>query len=91
MLKGSARIPYIKTQSGQRRYDVQTYLGNSKPNTTICYCRVSSHKQTGDLQRQVAFMQQQYPNAEIITDVASGLNYRRKGLATILERLHQRR
>ena len=34
-------------------------------------------------------MQQQYPNAEIITDVASGLNYRRKGLATILERLHR--
>ena len=82
-------IPSIKTQSGQRRYDVQTYLGNSKPNTTICYCRVSSHKQTGDLQRQVAFMQQQYPNAEIITDVASGLNYRRKGLASILERLHR--
>ena len=82
-------IPYIKTQGGQRRYDVQTYLGNSKPNTTICYCRVSSHKHTGDLQRQVAFMQQQYPNAQIITDVASGLNYRRKGLATILERLHE--
>ena len=82
-------IPSIKTQSGQRRYDVQTYLGNSKPSSTVCYCRVSSHKQTGDLQRQVAFMQQQYPNAEIITDVASGLNYRRKGLATILERLHQ--
>ena len=54
-------IPSIKTQSGQRRYDVQTYLGNSKTSTTICYCRVSSHKQSGDLQRQVAFMQQQYP------------------------------
>ena len=82
-------IPSIKTQSGQRRYDVQTYLGNSKPSSTVCYCRVSSHKQTGDLQRQVAFMQQHYPDAEVITDVASGLNYRRKGLATILERLHQ--
>ena len=82
-------IPSIKTQSGQRRYDVQTYLGNSKPRSTVCYCRVSSHKQTGDLQRQVAFMQQHYPDAEVITDVASGLNYRRKGLATILERLHQ--
>ena len=34
-------------------------------------------------------MQQQYPNAEIITDVASGLNYRRKGLASILERIHR--
>ena len=82
-------IPYIKTQSGQRRYDVQTYLGNSKPNTIICYCRVSSHKQTGDLQRQVAFMQQHYPDAEVITDVASGLNYRRKGLTSLLERLHR--
>ena len=25
-------------------------------------------------------MQQHYPGAEVITDVASGLNYRRKGL-----------
>ena len=81
-------IPSIKTESGQRRYDVQTYLSNSKPQTTLCYCRVSSNKQTGDLQRQVAFMQEHYPGAEVITDVASGLNYRRKGLATILERLH---
>ena len=77
-------IPSIRTQSGQRRYDVQTYLGKSKNSTTICYCRVSSHKQTSDLRRQVAFMQEHFPNAEVITDVASGLNYRRKGLATIL-------
>ena len=82
-------IPSIRTQSGPRRYDVETYLGKSKNSTTICYCRVSSHKQTGDLQRQVAFMQEHFPNAEVITDVASGLNYRRKGLATILERLHR--
>ena len=82
-------IPSIKTQSGQRRYDVQTYLGKSKTSTTICYCRVSSHKQTADLQRQVAFMQEHFPNAKVITDVASGLNYRRKGLASILERIHR--
>ena len=81
-------IPSIRTQSGQRRYDVQSYLGKSKNSTTICYCRVSSHQQTGDLQRQVAFMQEHFPNAEVITDVASGLNYRRKGLAAILERIH---
>ena len=78
-------IPSIRAQSGQRRYDVQTYLGNSKPMTTICYCRVSSNKQTGELQRQVAFMQEHYPGAEVITDVASGLNYRRKGLATVVK------
>jgi predicted site-specific integrase-resolvase len=27
-----------------------------------------------------------YPQAEIITDIASGLNYKRKGLKTLLER-----
>ena len=32
-------------------------------------------------------MQQQYPNAEIITDVASGLNYRRKGDVIIAVRI----
>ena len=39
--------------------------------------------------RQVAFMRERYPNAEIIRDVGSGLNFRRKGLLAILERLHQ--
>ena len=82
-------IPSIRTQSGQRRYDVRSYLGKSKNSTTIRYCRVSSHKQTGGLQRQAAFMQEHFPNAEVITDAASGLNYRRRGLATILERIHQ--
>ena len=34
-------------------------------------------------------MQEHYPGAEVITDIASGLNYRRKGLTAILERLHR--
>ena len=34
-------------------------------------------------------MRERYPDAEIIRDVGSGLNFRRKGLLAILERLHQ--
>ena len=30
-----------------------------------------------------------YPDAEIVTDVAGGLNWQRKGLLSILERLHR--
>ena len=83
------KIPHYRNAAGQRLYDVDSYLqGNQEPET-VCYCRVSSHKQTGDLQRQVAFMQQQYPNAEIITDVGGGLNFQRKGLVSLLERLHR--
>ena len=34
-------------------------------------------------------MRQLYPDAEIVTDVAGGLNWQRKGLLSILERLHR--
>ena len=82
-------IPSIRTQSGQRRYDVQSYLGKSKNSTTICYCRVSSAKQRDGLARQVAFMRERYPNAEIVSDTGGGLNFRRKGLVALLERLQR--
>ena len=83
------KINYIKTASGQRKYDVQGYLGNNRCTETICYCRVSSPKQKDDLQRQVAFMQEKFPGAEIIKDVGSGISFKRKGLRSILERAMQ--
>ncbi len=83
------RISYIRTEGNQRRYDVDSYIGNAKPTVTLCYCRVSSKKQTAGLERQVAFMRERYPDAEVVTDVASGLNFKRKGLLSILERVHQ--
>ncbi|PQJ95561.1 IS607 family transposase [Chromatium okenii] len=71
--------------SGQRKYNVESYLGAIE-SAVICYCRVSSDKQKDDLDRQVQFMRNQYPHAEIIKDIGSGLNFKRKGLNTILER-----
>ena len=81
-------IQHIWTESGQRRYDVESYLGQSRPAKTICYCRVSSKKQSADLNRQVAFMRERYADAEIVSEVGSGLNFKRRGLLSILERLH---
>ena len=84
----SGKIPYIRTESGQRRYDVDAYLRGRRPATVVCYCRVSSSKQKDDLQRQVEWMREKYPDAEIIQDIGGGLNWKRKGLVTLLERLH---
>ena len=82
------KIKSIKNQAGQRLYDVQSYVrGDSTRATLICYCRVSSSKQRDDLARQVAYMQSLYPEAEIIKDIGSGLNFKRKGLQAILDRL----
>jgi len=51
----------------------------------ICYCRVSSQGQKDDLQRQVLYMSKQFPQHRVITDIGSGINFKRRGLRTILE------
>ena len=84
------QIRAIRTKSGQRRYDVDAYMRESADATLVCYCRVSSAKQREDLaRRQVAFMQERYPDAEIVQDIGGGLNFKRKGLVALLERLHR--
>ena len=54
-----------------------------------CYCRVSSTKQWDDLARQSAFLRERYPDAEIVSDIGDGLDFRRKGLLSLLERPHR--
>ncbi|NEO48381.1 MAG: IS607 family transposase [Moorea sp. SIO4A3] len=83
-----------KTPGGTRLFDVESLLtfGRSQASSqssqfTICYCRVSSTKQKDDLARQIAYLHSLFPEAEIIFDIGSGLNYKRKGLRTILERI----
>lgn len=80
-------IPSIRNPAGQRLYDVDAWLRVASRATVICYCRVSSHKQRDDLERQIERMRSIYPQAEIVKDIASGLNFKRKGLCSILERL----
>ncbi|MDB9546477.1 recombinase family protein, partial [Dolichospermum circinale] len=82
------KIKSIKNPAGQRLYDIESYItGDSIRTPTICYCRVSSSKQRDDLDRQIAYMQSLYPDAEIIKDIGSGLNFKRKGLRSLLDRL----
>lgn len=81
------KIPYIRTPKGQRRYNIKAFLeSNNDDKTVVCYCRVSSNKQKDDLQRQIAFMRSQFPNAEVVYDIGSGINLKRKGLQALLER-----
>lgn len=51
----------------------------------IVYCRVSSPAQRGDLERQVAAMRSQFPAHHVITDIGSGINFKRRGLLAILD------
>ncbi len=93
-------IHCIIGKGGHRYYDVETFLLNrqksepysekhsSDPNTEkrkYLYCRVSSSKQKDDLERQIQYLQSKYPNHDVIKDIASGLNFKRRGFQKILE------
>jgi predicted site-specific integrase-resolvase len=81
------KIESIKNEAGQRLYNVESYQRKTVKPAVVCYCRVSSTKQRDDLVRQVAFMREQYPESEIVQDIGSGLNFKRKGLQSLLVRL----
>ena len=42
-------IPHYRTPAGQRLYDVDAFLRGKADPEVVCYCRVSSAKQRGDL------------------------------------------
>ena len=57
------------------------------PSVGIVYARVSSAHQKKDLERQAADLKKAFPDHELVTDVGSGLNFKRKGLTAILDRV----
>lgn len=85
------RIPFITQPSGHRLYKIPLRTITTKDNDLlrICYCRVSTHKQSQDLNNQVEFLKAKFPNHLFIKDIGSGLNWKRKGLITLLDKVHQ--
>lgn len=63
-------------------YNINKYLNEHTADTNIIgtkknvnYCRVSSHGQKDDLERQIKYMKEKYPNNVIIKDIGSGINF----------------
>jgi predicted site-specific integrase-resolvase len=85
------KIQVIRTPSGIRMYNkkcIREILGqvsSTQPKQNIIYCRVSSKKQVNDLERQKDFLRSNYPNHKLVSDIGSGINFKRKGLQKILE------
>ena len=84
------------TPGGRRRYDLARLqpekfrnLEGAEGRKTVAYARVSSHDQKPDLERQAqlleAYCAQQGWTFEVVTDLGSGMNYRKKGLKRLLD------
>ena len=71
------KIKSIKTEAGQRRYDIAEYLKQKSGTTelvrpsTVLYARVSTSSQRDDLKRQTEALTTSYPGSEVITEIGS--------------------
>lgn len=90
-----------KMPSGHRRYrddqlggaglPPRVQLALASPRKTLAYARVSCSDQKGDLERQKQVLElycsSQGWNFEILSDLGSGMNYQKKGLKSLLNRI----
>lgn len=83
------------TAGGHRRYDLTKlrpeiyHAAADAARRTIAYARVSSHDQKADLERQKQLLERycarQGWTFDVIADLGSGMNYRKKGLKRLLD------
>lgn len=86
------KISSIRIQGGHRRYEVKDLIGSKKEKSlTVAYARVSSHDPRDDLKRQEIVLESYCASKgydfELISDLGSGMNYKKKGLIKLIKLL----
>jgi excisionase family DNA binding protein len=94
--ESDGKITSERTSGGHRRYDLALLQGLVPPclpkeRTTVCYACVSSHDQKKDLQRQIELLENYCTSKgwkyEVVQDLGSGMNYQKRGLQKIIQRI----
>jgi excisionase family DNA binding protein len=94
----SGKLKSIRSPSNHRRFNLEDIQKLNEDTSTITenkitinYARVSSHDQKEDLVRQIKVLENYCANRgwqyETISDLGSGLNYKKKGLKQLLNRI----
>jgi predicted site-specific integrase-resolvase len=94
--KNDVLKPHHTSTNGYRYYSEEQikqvlHIKIDNPKIVIGYCRVSSSKQKDDLERQIDnvknYLISQGKPFEIISDIGSGINYSKKGLQNLIQRI----
>ncbi len=91
----AGKIKCIRLPSGMRRIpesEIRRVLSLPEDRREAIYARVSSHDQKGILERQIRVLKEiASPDAEVFSDIRSGLNFRRRDLRKLLEAIVNRK
>lgn len=89
----AGKVAYKRTPGGIRLYELPSAGGGGDPRSQqkekVVYARVSSAKQKDDLRRQADFLRSKFPDHRLVTDIGSGVNWKRKGLLSLLDASHR--
>lgn len=92
-------VPYHITKGGTRYYSLDQLkdfsTADKKEKLVIGYCRVSTSSQKDDLEIQInnvkSYMYAKGYNFEIISDIGSSINYKKKGLQELLDKINDQK
>lgn len=97
--EGKLKPSYVKS-NGYRYYSEESILSYTQERKTkknlnvVGYARVSSKKQSDDLERQInnlnTYISSKYDSFDIITDIGSGINYNNPGLKKLIEKINKK-
>ena len=97
--EGKLKPSYVKS-NGYRYYSEESILAYTQERKTkknlnvVAYARVSSKKQSDDLERQInnlkSYLDNKYEKYDIISDIGSGINYKKAGLKELIKRINQK-
>ena len=97
--EGKLKPSYVKS-NGYRYYSEESILSYTQERKTkknlnvVGYARVSSKKQSEDLERQInnlnTYISSKYDSFDIITDIGSGINYNKPGLKKLIEKINKK-
>ena len=97
--EGKLKPSYVKS-NGYRYYSEDSILSYTQERKTkknlnvVGYARVSSKKQSDDLERQInnlnTYISSKYDSFDIITDIGSGINYNKPGLKKLIEKINKK-
>ena len=92
--EAAGKIEVERTPNGHRRYDLAKLLSILPPKVpaeriTLAYARVSSQDQKDDLRTQVALLESFCAangwSYEVVQDLGSGMNYKKRGLRQLIQ------
>ncbi len=84
----AGKIDFIRSVGGHARYSVDSLEQVAQSEDTrkvVLYARVSTAGQKEDLQSQSDYISKAYPQCRVVTEIGSGMNFKRKKFIELME------